>query len=124
MNINVIIEKVFNNFVFDGKSIPINLSIYKGDATTYLTYYTYSTKPEGFADDLPTVEVVYGTMDIYSNQNYKGLKNEVKRKLVQECGFTWLEDGLEDYEEDTELWHIPISFMAESNITFLDDLKN
>ena len=124
MNINAIIEQVFNNFTFDGKSIPISPGIYKGDATTYLTYYTYSTRPEGFANDLPIVVGTYGTLDIYSNKNYKNLKNEVKRKLVQECGFTWLEDGMEDYEEDTELWHIPISFMVESNVTFLNNSNN
>lgn len=120
MNINRIIEKVFKDFSFDGEKIPINPNIYEGDATTYLTYYTYSTKPEGFADDLPIIEGTYGTLDIYSNKNYKKLKNEVKKKLVKECGFTWIDDGLEDYEEDTKLWHIPINFFIENEVDFLN----
>ena len=120
MNINSIIEKVFKDFKFDGESIPISPNSYDGDATTYLVYYTYSTNAEGFADDLPIFEGTYGTLDIYSNKNYKKLKNEVKRKIVKECEFTWTDDGLEDYEEDTKLWHVPINFYVESEVTFLD----
>ena len=119
MNINAIIEKVFKDFEFEGTKIPISPNKYEGDATTYLVYYTYSTIPEGFADDNPIVESTFGTMDIYSNKNYKKLKNEVKRKLVKECGFTWTDDGLEDYEEDTGLWHIPINFTIDDDVTFL-----
>lgn len=121
MNINTILEKVFKDFTFDDVEIPISPNIYNGEASTYLTYYTYNTKPEEFADDLPIVEGTYGTLDIYSNKNYKALKNEVKKKLVKECGFTWIQDGLEDYEEDTKLWHIPIDFFVESEVTFLND---
>lgn len=121
MNINAILERVFKNFTFDDVEIPISPNIYNGEASTYLTYYTYNTKPEGFADDLPIVEGTYGTLDIYSNKNYKALKNEVKKKLVKECGFTWIQDGLEDYEEDTKLWHVPIDFFVESEVTFLND---
>ena len=120
MNINAIIEKVFKDFEFDGIKIPIAPNIYKGDATTYLVYYTYSINPDGFADDMPIVESTFGTMDIYSNKNYKKLKNEVKKKLVKECGFTWTDDGLEDYEEDTGLWHCPINFTVDDDVTFLN----
>ena len=70
MNINAILERVFKNFTFDDVEIPISPNIYNGEASTYLTYYTYNTKPEGFADDLPIVEGTYGTLDIYSNKNY------------------------------------------------------
>ena len=51
----------------------------------------------------------------------KILKNEVKRKIVKECGFTWLEDSLEDFEEDTKLYHIAIDFFVESSVTFLNE---
>lgn len=121
MNINEIIQKVFKDFKYDGELIPISPNIYTGDATIYLVYYTYSTIPEGFADDQPIVESTFGTLDIYSNKNYKKLKNEVKRKLVKECGFTWTGDGLEDYEEDTKLWHCPINFMVSDEVTFLNE---
>ena len=65
MNINEIIQKVFKNFKYDGELIPISPNIYTGDATTYLVYYTYSTIPEGFADDQPIVESTFGTMWFY-----------------------------------------------------------
>lgn len=120
MNINAILESVFENFEFEGESIPISPYSYDGDATTYLIYYTYLDQPEGFADDLPIIEGTYGTIDIYSKKDFKNLKNEVKRKIIKECGFTWLEDGLEDYEEDTKLYHVAIDFFVESSVTFLD----
>lgn len=120
MNINEIIEKVFKDFEFEGEIIPISPVFYSGEATTYLVYYTYSTTPDSFADDMPTFESTYGTLDIYSNKNFKKLKNEVKRKLVKECGFTWTDDGMEDYEEDTNLWHVPINFVVGSEVDFLN----
>ena len=120
MNINAILERVFKNFTFDGIKIPIAPNKYTGDATTYLVYYTSSINPEGFADDKPIVESTYGTLDVYSNKNYKRLKNEVKRKLIEECGFTWTGDEIEDFEEDTKLWHCPINFMVDDDVTFLN----
>lgn len=121
MNINAILEKVFKDFTFEDEKIPISPNIYNGKATTYLVYYTYSIVPEEFADDQPIVETTYGTIDIYSNKNYKKLKSEIKRKLVKECGFTWTDDGFEDYEEDTKLWHCPINFMVSDEVTFLNE---
>lgn len=120
MNINYILEKEFKNFKFNNELIPISPNIYSGEATTYLVYYTYSTRPEIFADDLSICEGTYGTIDIFSNKNYKKLKNEVKKRIVKNCGFTWIEDGLEDFEEETGLWHVPISFYVESQTSFLD----
>lgn len=120
MNINEVIERVFKDFTFDGEVIPIAPNEYHGDATTYLVYYTYSINPEEFADDKPLATITSGTLDIFSNKNYKRLKNEVKRKLVQECGFTWTGDGIEDYENDTNLFHCPIDFIVDDSVTFLD----
>ena len=121
MNINEVIERVFKNFTFEGQSIPIAPNIYRGDATTYLVYYTSSIIPEEFADDNPLATITSGTLDVYSNKNYKRLKNEVKRKLVEECGFTWTGDEIEDYEEDTKLWHCPINFEVDDNVSFLSN---
>lgn len=120
MNINAILEEKFKNFEFEGIKIPIAPNFYEGDATTYLVYYTYATTHDDFANDVPQVEVASGTLDIYSNTNYKKLKNEVKRKLVQECDFTLTGDGYEDYEKETGLWHIPINFVAGDEITYLN----
>ena len=120
MNINEILERVFKDFQFEGEKIPISPYSYDGEASTYLVYYTYLDQPEGFANDLPIVEGTYGTIDIFTKKDFKELKNIVKRKIVKECGFTWLQDGLEDFEEDTKLYHIPIDFFVESSVTFLD----
>ena len=115
MNINPIIEKAFENFVVDGIKIPISPIKYKGDSTTYLTYYTYLEQPEGFADDNPIVSGTYGTIDIFSKGNFKKIKKEVK-KILKEQGFTWTGDEAETYEEDTGLFHVPVNFFVESGI--------
>ena len=121
MNINTIIEDIFSDFTFEDQKIPIAPNFYDGDATTYLVYYTESIEPDEFADDMQISEITRGTIDIFTNKNYKNLKKEVKKKIVKECGFTWTGDEKEDYEESTKLWHIPINFVVGSNTTFLND---
>ena len=113
MNINPIIEKAFENFVVDGVKIPISYMKYKGSESTYLTYYTYLTKGESFADDVPVCVGTYATIDIFSKGNFKKVLKEVKR-ILKENGFTWIDDESEDYEENTGLFHIPVNFYMES----------
>lgn len=113
MNINPIIEKAFENFVVDGIKIPISYMKYKGDAKSYLTYYTYMTRPEGFADDVPVLVGTYATIDIFSKGNFKKILKEVK-KILKENKFTWIDDEAEDYEENTGLFHVPVNFYMES----------
>ena len=113
MNINPILEKAFANFEVDGLLIPIAPNIYKGAASTYLTYYTWNTQPELSVDDKPSIIGTYGTIDIYSKGNFKNIIIEVRKK-IEEIGFTWTGTSAEDYEEDTGLYHIPIEFCVES----------
>lgn len=113
MNINPIIEKSFEHFEVDGMNIPIEFKKYSGNASTYLTYYTYLVKPESFADDQAIINGTYATIDIFSKGNFKKIKKEVK-KILKEKGFTWISDEAEDYEENTGLFHVPVNFFIES----------
>ena len=114
VKVNPIIEKVFKNFEVDNIKFPI---FYKksphNNLKNYLTYYTYSTQPSLFGDDVPVASIAYGTIDVYSEGNYLKVVKEIKKKLI-ENNFTWNGDGIPDYEEDTKLNHYPINFIKES----------
>lgn len=116
ININPIIEKVFENFEVGGKRIPVAYLNYTGDSEIYLTYYTWRDSPENFYNDEHHAETAYGTIDIYSRCNFKGILKEVKNKL-KENGFTWTDNGPEDFEKDTGYYHVPVNFCAESALT-------
>jgi len=114
MNINPIIEQAFDDFKVDDLLIPIATIKYTGNASTYLTYYTWLNQPEGFSDDKPFILGTYGTIDVYSKDNFKKIVKEVVKKL-EEIGFTWTGNDAEIYEENTGLFHVPINFYIEAN---------
>ena len=116
MNINSIIEKAFADFKVNGKVIPIAFLNYTGNSDVYLTYYTWSLKPENFYDDENHSEIAYGTIDIFSKSNFKDILESVKIKL-KENGFTWTDNGPETYEQDTGYYHVPVNFRAEFTLT-------
>lgn len=109
MNINPKIEEIFSNFEVDGVQIPIAYSGYFGTEDVYLTYYTWSEKPELFYDDDYNSEVCYGTIDIWSKKNFKKILETVKQKL-KENKFTWTDNGMEMYEPDSGYFHVPVNF--------------
>ena len=114
MNINPLIENTFSNFIVADKHIPIAFLNYTGNANTYLTYYTWYEKPELFADDEYHTEIVYGTIDIFSKSNFKGILKQVKNKL-KESGFIWTDNGPESFEKDTGFYHVPVNFFYEEH---------
>lgn len=115
ININPIIEEIFRNFEVAGKKIPITFLSYTGDSDTYLTYYTWFDKPDDFHDDEHHAEIAYGTIDIFSKGNFKGILKQVKKKL-KENGFTWTDNGPEDFEKETGYYHVPVNFFIEGNL--------
>ena len=86
MNINPLIESVFDNFTVDNVVIPIAHLHYKGKESTYLSYYTWSESPEEFADNVPILEGTYATIDIYSKRNFKNILKNPYTPLVY-CPF-------------------------------------
>lgn len=117
MNINPLIEAVFNNFTVDGVVIPISHLIHLNKQESFLTYYTWSESPEEFADDIPILEGTYATIDVYSKGNFKNILKQVKKKL-KDNGFTVTDTGYEDYEEDTGFYHVPVNFYYESEVDY------
>ena len=100
----------------NGKVIPISFLNYTGNSDVYLTYYTWLEKPENFYDDENHSEIAYGTIDIFSKNNFKNTSQAVKSRL-KENGFIWTDNGPETYEQDTGYYHVPVNFCAEFALT-------
>lgn len=113
ININPIIESAFSDFEVNKNRIPIVFLSYAGNADTYLTYYTWQEQPENFFDDEYHAEVAYGTIDIFSKGNFKGILKEVK-KILKANNFTWTDNGSETFERGTGYYHVPVNFYAEN----------
>ena len=113
MNINPLIESAFKDFEINKKRIPIAFLSYTGKADTYLTYYTWQEQPANFFDDEHHAKVAYGTIDIFSKGNFKGILKEVK-KILKANKFTWTDNGPETFERETGYYHVPVNFCAWS----------
>jgi hypothetical protein len=109
MNINPLIEQAFAGFTVQGRQIPIFYMHYAGKADEYLTYYTWYEHAELFADNDFKVSVVSATIDVWSKGNFKPVVEAVKQ-VLRANHFMWTENGPEDYEADTEYYHVPINF--------------
>lgn len=92
--------------------IPIAFLSYTGKSDVYLTYYTWFEKPDNFYDDEYHAEISYGTIDIFSKGNFKNILKKVKQKL-KENGFTWTDNGPEDFDKETGYYHVPVNFYLE-----------
>lgn len=112
ININQKIETAFANFTVSSKVIPISFLSYTGKSDVYLTYYTWFEKPDNFYDDEYHAEISFGTIDIFSKVNFKNILLKVKQKL-KENGFTWTDNGPEDFDKETGYYHVPVNFYLE-----------
>ena len=112
ININPIIELAFSDFEVKKERIPIAFLSYTGNADTYLTYYTWQEQPDNFFDDEYHSEIAYGTIDIFSKRNFKGVLKEVK-KVLKKNDFTWTDNGPETFDRETGYYHIPVNFYLE-----------
>ena len=114
VNINSKIEDIFKDFKIGNITFPIFFRKSNDNTlSNYLTYYFYSTQPNEFADDIPVSVITYLTIDVYTTNNFLNVISEIKKKLI-ENDFTWNDDGIPDYEEDTKLYHYQINFIKES----------
>ena len=114
MNINPLVENALAGLTYSGKLVPVSPIVNKEKVKppVYITYYTYLDQDEFFADDEPQGGNTYGTVDIYCKGNYKTLLSDVKTRL-RAAGFGTT-TGPEQYEKDTELFHVSLDFNIEN----------
>lgn len=107
------VKLVFANGVSVGqKTIPVAHLRYTGSERTYIVWCITQDKPVMSADDEDYGGIGSVDVDIYSEGNYTEIVRKVKQMMKQN-GFLWVEDSVEMYEEDTELYHKTISFEKE-----------
>lgn len=96
----------------NNKSIPVEHLRYKGKEKTFVTWAIISEVPELNGDNEPLYSVVSVDIDVFSNGNYLDIVKEVK-KIMKSNEWLWVEDSSEMYEEETELYHIALTFEKE-----------
>ena len=91
--------------------VPVRFQTYTGTADTYITFFTYLDKPEGYADDVEYVNGYYVQVDVWSKGNYTDLVNAVHEKMLA-AGF--IKQNFYDlYEDDLKIYHKAMRFFKE-----------
>lgn len=104
-----------NSIKVKNKSIPVEHLRYKGKEKTFVTWTMLPEAPSLNADDETLYSVCQVDIDVFSDGNYLDIMDEVK-KLMKNNNWLWVEDSIEMYEEDTELYHRTITFGKERMI--------
>lgn len=107
MNINPLVISALSPL-----NVPIAPIRYQGSETTYITFYTYNEQPALISDDIPEFDVTSGTVDIFSQSDYKTLLKDAKKRL-RNAGFS-VSQGPEMYEDDTKYYHVIINIQIGS----------
>ena len=111
---NSLIESIFQNFIVDGKTIPVSFMRYNGKSTTYITYMYYDSNNSYSGDDELLGWVDYYDFDIYSKGNYLNIIESVK-SVMKQNGFMFQpsRSSSDMYEPDTGYYHRTLSFAIE-----------
>jgi hypothetical protein len=115
MNVNPIIEKIFENFSVDSENIPIAFLYYIGKSDSYLVYSTIQEQGKDFCDNKHREEVSYVTIDVFSRKNFKKTVQKVKDKMI-DGGFTWTDNSYEEFDSETGYYHVPMNFYINSPV--------
>lgn len=111
---NSLIETIFQNFIVDGKLIPVSFMRYNGKSTTYITYMYYDSNNSYSGDNELLGWVDYYDFDIYSKGNYLNIIENVK-SVMKQNGFMFQpsRSSADMYEDDTGYFHRTLSFAIE-----------
>ena len=104
-----------NSITIGTKKIPVAHLRYKGSSKTFVTWTITNENPGLNGDDETLYSVVEVDIDVFSDGNYLDIVKEIK-KIMKNNNWLWLEDSIEMYEEDTELYHKTITFEKERMI--------
>lgn len=109
------LKLIFSDFEVNNKKIPFAHLKYSGKEKTYIVWTITREDPIFSSDDEITYSEVEVDIDIYSDSNYLNILNSVKNKM-KENEWTWVGDSLEDYEEETKLYHKTSTFIKERSL--------
>lgn len=109
------IKKIFSNFIVDEELIDVAHIKYKGNKKKYVVWTLLPEEPALSYDDDIQYSIVTVDIDIYDEGNYLNTMKEIK-KIMKENEWTWAEDSIEMYEEDTGLYHRTSTFKKERKL--------
>lgn len=103
MSLNALIITTLNP-----TEVPVAFQAYRGNESTYITYFSVVDVPVLHADD--ELKETEDTMqiDIWSKGDYTKLVAQVKQ-LMKDAGFLY-SSGREMYEPDTGIYHYAITY--------------
>lgn len=112
-----LVNIALSGLTYKGAVVPVAQIKYEGKIKTYLQHYAYLDTPEENADDEPQADGIYGTIDIYSDKRGAliELLPQIKRRL-RDAHFTIGDTGPQQYEDDTQMYHLPINIYHESEV--------
>lgn len=99
----------------DGEVIPVAHMKYSGKSKKFITWQIISEEPVLSANDEQLFSVVAIDIDIFSDSNYLDMVKAIKN-LMKNNEWIWIGDSPEQYEDDTELYHLTSSFEKERTI--------
>lgn len=95
--------------------IPVAHLKYKGSSKKYVVWTIIDEEPAfSYEDDIQYSKVMVD-IDIYSEGNYLSVMSSIKN-IMKKNEWTWEEDSIESYEEDTKLYHRTCTFSKERKI--------
>ena len=107
------IKTIFTTpLVIDGKTIPVAHLRYRGNSNKFVTWSMLQEVPFFSANDELLYTKCSVDFDVYSDGDYNAISDQIKNRLKIN-GWTWIEDSVEMFEEDTNLFHRTITFEKE-----------
>lgn len=93
---------------------PVSRLIYQGEAKTYFTFQTVLSKPISYSDDdSEGIEHTF-RVNLFTREDFTDLLKLTLTTLKTD-GFTISSVDPEDYENDTGLYHVPITIKIEED---------
>ena len=113
------IKKILENLVVKGEEIPVAHLRYYGDKTTFVTWTIISEQPIYFGNDVCLYSEVQVDIDVFSDKNYLDIVKEIKKRFINNEWY-WADDSAEMFEEETNLYHLTITFGKEKETQWLE----
>ncbi len=89
--------------------VPVSFQVYRGTATTYITYFCYNEMGEEYAENIQIATGYYVQVDIWSLvSDYEALAQQIKVAMITVGFMGYTAQDL--YESDTKIFHKAIRF--------------
>lgn len=96
-------------------NVPVDFRVYKGTATTYITFFEVIDVPSMYADDELRSTQKTVQIDVWTKGNFIPLVAQVK-DLMKNAEFSF-SNGRDFYENDTGYYHYALTYKYSVDVT-------